>query len=407
MTEEELESYEEIILDIRLKSGEKISGLLRDTVSSTKEPNTQRHFIPNGKITFYKQAVMEGDTKTIDELRSVIDIRDIERVVPVDAKYGILMLRNEISKYPNVKDDHVVQDLVEAYIVRTFGPESHYLNELSRIMDSHYSWIGSGDDDGRNMAGNYRITLHLLNKLLDNIKAELKKFSNYKILDIDPLVMPDNGKEVDAPAIVSEPTAPYKIVDDFKGTKKSGEVHVLIASPSDVREARKDLLERMETKFRVKGFEESSGKRLIVHGWEEMPSQTGHGQSLINHKLVEQCDIVVALFKHRLGTPVIDPVTKKQRSASGTAEELLLAIRNEDPNNAPLGMAYFYQEAPVISLDAMDFEEIKSEWKKLKDFKSSIDQEILYQTYNNEADVLDMVCEDLRKNIIDYFTESK
>ncbi len=401
MTEDELEPYHEIILDIIFKSGERLSGLLRDTVTGDeREFTTQRHFIPNGKVTFYKMANVKGDLESMKEIRSVIDIRDIDRVMPIDAKYGLKFLREEIAQYPSISDENNVRNLVENFIVRTFGNNSHYIQELHRIMESHYGWIGDDNHLSYTIGTQYKITLYNIGKLLDSMEDSIVKFSNYEEEDNDLDI-----KEVweESIQVASDIINIYKEEDKSRTAKTEGLIHILIASPSDVKVARLDLLERMETRFRVKGFEEICGKRIIVHGWEELPSQSGHGQSLINNQLVEQCDIIVAVFRHRLGTPVIDPVTKEERSASGTAEELLLAIRNEKSKSAPLGMAYFYQEAPVVSMDAMDFDRIRDEWTKLKEFKNSIKDEILYQTFKNENEVLDMVCEDLCKNIKMHF----
>ncbi len=181
------------------------------------------------------------------------------------------------------------------------------------------------------------------------------------------------------------------------------EIKVLIASPSDVVQERHLLLNNLETKFRREHFETRCNARLIVDGWEYLPSQTGYGQDIINADLVKQANIILAVFKHKLGTPTINYDNLQERSSSGTAEELLFAIRNKMLDNAPLGMAYFYYEAPVISLASVDFDNIKLEWDRLSKFKDEIQYEILYKTYKNENDLLALVCSDVCDNIIKYF----
>lgn len=66
-------------------------------------------------------------------------------------------------------------------------------------------------------------------------------------------------------------------------------------------------------------------------------------------------------------------------------------------------MAYFFYEAPVISLSSVDFEKTKSDWDSLCKFKEEIKHEILYKSYKNDIDLLNLVCKDLSDNIIKYF----
>ena len=66
-------------------------------------------------------------------------------------------------------------------------------------------------------------------------------------------------------------------------------------------------------------------------------------------------------------------------------------------------MAYFYANAPILSLDSVDFKQIQSEWERLKEFRNEIKNEILYKSYNTEEEILDIVCDDVCKNIIKFF----
>ncbi len=109
-------------------------------------------------------------------------------------------------------------------------------------------------------------------------------------------------------------------------------------------ESGKQQLLHLIIKSIIKDNENSSNYQSLE------PSQTGYGQDIINSDLVNQANIILAVFKHKLGTPTINPNNLQKRSDSGTAEELLSAIRNKKLENEPLGMAYFYYEAPVISL---------------------------------------------------------
>ena len=197
------------------------------------------------------------------------------------------------------------------------------------------------------------------------------------------------------------------IINKKKRTKTTLDnvISVFIASPSDVGTERELLLNSLETKFRRDNFENQCGYRIIIHSWEELPSQVGYGQDLINDLLLKKADIIVAVFKHKLGTPIQDQSTNIQRSVSGTAEELLYAINKTSNPNAPLGMAYFYSEAPTMSFESMDFDKTLNEWKRLKEFKESIKGKILYKQYKSSEDLLDKVCRDLCQNIEQNFSK--
>lgn len=151
-------------------------------------------------------------------------------------------------------------------------------------------------------------------------------------------------------------------------SKKEGEINIVIASPGDTQPERKLLLDSLEIQFRRGNHESHCKKRLIVHGWEDLASQIGYPQDVINNKIINECDFVVALFKHKLGTPTYHQDTGKERAESGTAEELLQTL-DKSKTDLPLGMAYFYSKAPVISIDSSDLTTIKKNWDDLEKFK--------------------------------------
>ena len=181
--------------------------------------------------------------------------------------------------------------------------------------------------------------------------------------------------------------------------KKQKEINILIASPSDLVKERDEILNKLERKYRKDGHEQRTKKRIIVHGWEDVSSQVGNPQKTINRKLLHKnIDIVVAIFKHRLGTPIYDE-TNKLLFESGTVEEILYTLND----NAPLGMLYFYHEAPKLSLDNNQIDNIIQEWNRLKNFKSSIGDKIMYRTFKNTFTLLEILTTDLSNNIYDYF----
>lgn len=184
---------------------------------------------------------------------------------------------------------------------------------------------------------------------------------------------------------------------------KPKEIHVFIASPSDAYHEREVLLNSLETKFRREGFENYCGVRVIVHGWEELASQPGYVQDIINSKLLDKTDIIIAIFRHKLGSPTIDPITKKVRAKSGTVEEMLYSIRTNKKTQRPVGMVYFFSEPPVMAFDNRDFDSYVKNWKELNLFKDEIKNDILFKKYENPEDLVLLCCNDLCKNIISYF----
>ncbi len=295
----------------------------------------------------------------------------------VELLENLLETARKIS-YDNKEQFDVLEKRTEMLIRKFFGDNSHYLKDLKDIR--YHPMIIVGDTDWRSP-----------------FESGLKQFRNLIQIMIE-------DKRISTNYDNKEPTEFIKTEGISTPDKKTfKEIKILIASPSDVQRERELLLDKLETKFRRDHFEERCGARIIVTGWEFVPSQSGYAQDIINSDLVQKSNIILAVFRHKLGSPTIDIKTGDDRSPSGTAEELLYAIRNKKIKNPPLGMAYFYANAPVLSLDSIDFDKIKNEWQRLKEFREEIKNEILYKTYKHEEEILEIVCPDLCDNIIKYF----
>ncbi|WZL88751.1 hypothetical protein VS868_14230 [Salinimicrobium sp. 3283s] len=180
--------------------------------------------------------------------------------------------------------------------------------------------------------------------------------------------------------------------------KEDGIINIVIASPGDVVDEREYLLNKLERKFRLDGHEELTTYRLCVNGWEDLPSQNGYAQDVINRDLIQKADIVVAIFKHKLGTPTKDTKTGERRAPSGTAEELFQTLDNQIKNK-PLGMTYFYSTPPSASFESEDFESMLDDWKKLKKFKLQIMDKVLYKPFTSREDLIAQVNTDIMLTI--------
>lgn len=283
---------------------------------------------------------------------------------------------NEIS-YSNQSNFDLTKKRTDMYIRKFFGNESHYLSDFKKIQ--YHPIIYTTNTDSKKP---FEYGLKQLSNLIATMIEDKKHSSNY-LAPIKEELLKNNENKLE--------TITTKIV------------RVLIATPSDVNFEREQLIEKLETKFRRDGHEERCGARLIVQGWEELPSQSGYPQDIINNDLVKNSNIILAVFRHKLGTPTINPETGEIRNVSGTAEELIYAISNEKSQSRPLAMAYFYSVAPVVSLESIEFKNIEEEWNKLKEFRKELELKILYKKYNDPNDILNIVCIDLCENIIKLF----
>ena len=302
--------------------------------------------------------------------------------------YLFTNLLTELQKvnYYSKENFDTLEGKAKMYVRKFFGDKSHYLDEMENIIYSPMIFFGDSDDSY--FASSFNSGVKNLCNLIIVIIEDLKLSTNY-----EPTT--ENKK--------SKPAATKPASIGKRNSKNDNEIHVLIATPGDLAEERELLLNSLESKFRRTGYEKRCGYRIIVRGWEELATQTGYGQDIINEQILNQVDIVLAAFKHKLGSPTKDINTGEQRSKSGTAEELLYAIRNQEIENPPLGMAYFYLEAPKMSFDSPNLKTAMENWEQLKEFKEEIKDDILYKSFKSGEDLLDTSCEDLMKNIETYF----
>ena len=230
-------------------------------------------------------------------------------------------------------------------------------------------------------------------KTLMNLLSSSSKWNKDVFEGISEILPQNVSKKIDV-------TSTTLIVRKPKSTTG---INIVIASPGDTQQERAVLLDRLERRFRTDNHEKHCGFRILVNGWEDLATQNGYAQDVINKKLIEESDFVISIFKHKLGTPTFDQQTGIQRAESGTVEELLQAIDNSKPTH-PIGMAYFYSAAPTPSLESPDFENIKREWERLKDLKKLISTKMIYKPYTEIEELLNMILKDLEKNISDYIT---
>lgn len=120
--------------------------------------------------------------------------------------------------------------------------------------------------------------------------------------------------------------------------------NVMIASPGDV--ARERAIAR-EVTLEWNAINSTYRKIVLLPiGWDthSAPSMSDTAQAVINSQVLEQCDLLIAIFWTRLGTPTGE-------FASGTVEEIERHISTDKP-----AMIYF-SNAPVVpdSIDQVQY----------------------------------------------------
>ncbi|MEC5424250.1 DUF4062 domain-containing protein [Virgibacillus sp. C22-A2] len=91
-------------------------------------------------------------------------------------------------------------------------------------------------------------------------------------------------------------------------------------------------------------------------------------QEVINHQVVEKCDLLIGAFWTRLGTPT-------NKYSSGTVEEIEKHIKSEKP-------AMLYFSSQPVAMDTVDLDQVT----KLKQFKQSCQSRGLYEEYDSHSD---------------------
>lgn len=141
-------------------------------------------------------------------------------------------------------------------------------------------------------------------------------------------------------------------------------LRVMIASPSDVQEAR-DTVERAIYSWNDANAE---NKRIILQPWRwetsAVPVLGAHPQRLINAQGVDNSDIVFAMFAGRLGSATPDAI-------SGTAEEIDRALDAAKPVHLYFSTAGLPMDVDTNQLDA------------LRSFRADMESKGLLGEYSN------------------------
>ena len=143
-------------------------------------------------------------------------------------------------------------------------------------------------------------------------------------------------------------------------------LRLFVSSPGDVAEERQrvDLVvERLNAEF-------DQRVRIETIRWETS-YYSAHDTFQKQIPEASDCDLVLAIFRARLGTPLPDGFPRLptgEAYPSGTAYEVLTAIERRKVDKLPDVYVFRYPDSPAVSLDAPDRAEVELQWQRLKDF---------------------------------------
>lgn len=164
-------------------------------------------------------------------------------------------------------------------------------------------------------------------------------------------------------------------------------VNVMIASPGDVATERQNIRDVCHEWNAIHGQD----RQLVLMplGWEShaSPTMAGRAQAIINEQVLENCDLLVAVFWTRLGSPTGE-------SSSGTVEEI-----NEHIDAGKPAMIYF-SNAPVRP-DSVDEEQ----YQALREFRKECQERGLIETYESIEEFRSKFTRQLALTVLRGFTD--
>jgi len=163
-------------------------------------------------------------------------------------------------------------------------------------------------------------------------------------------------------------------------------INVMVASPGDVATERQVAFDAVHQWNSIHA--ESTGIVLLPQGWEThaSPEMGDRAQTLINRQVLERCDLLIAIFWTRLGSPTGE-------YQSGTVEELETHLASGKP-----AMIYF-SNAPV-HLDSVDHEQ----YAALQQFRRGCESRGLIEQYESVGDFKDKLVRQLAQTMLRAFS---
>jgi hypothetical protein len=140
---------------------------------------------------------------------------------------------------------------------------------------------------------------------------------------------------------------------------------VLIASPRDVRRERQTISDVIHAWNSLHAQDLNILLQPVMYERDATPTLGARPQEIVNKQIVRGCDILIAVFWTRLGTPTGE-------ADSGTVEE----IREFQSEDKPI--LIYFSSAPV-RLDSVE----SDQYERLQRFRKQLEKDGLLETYDD------------------------
>lgn len=175
---------------------------------------------------------------------------------------------------------------------------------------------------------------------------------------------------------------------------------VFISSPSDVSKERGIAIEIIDDHNRS-AFAQEKNYRLEPLGYEKYTAPSVGSPQLIIDKQMDrsdECDLVICILWHRMGTPTHDPDSKKL-FPSGTALEFARAYRAFRRKKRPQIMLYRCIRAYPTNVDQQQLKSVNTFFQEIKN-----SNDFLYGEYETLEDFEYKLRQDLDRQAKNYIT---
>ena len=168
------------------------------------------------------------------------------------------------------------------------------------------------------------------------------------------------------------------------------EFRVIVASPSELYDTRKvvfEVIQELNITF------EAQGVSIRGLGWEEYatPGIGSEVQEVIGAQLLQDYDILIALFATRLGTPT-------ERHLSGTVEEIEHAIANTNSSMGRYRVQIYFKDR-IESASSISIDELA----KLTEFREQLGARgVLYKLFKDDDQLRPEIRVNLQRPILEY-----
>ena len=129
---------------------------------------------------------------------------------------------------------------------------------------------------------------------------------------------------------------------------KATTYRILIASPSELEEERKEIPQAIYAWNALNSFDQKIVLLPVKWETDTVPEMGGDPQDIINKQIVEDCDILIGVFWYRIGTATSE-------EESGTVEE----IKKFNKSGKPVMLYFSSKDIPKTKLDTDQYNRLQ------------------------------------------------